>query len=158
MRWPIAATVAMLAGCAFAEDVPQCSRWTAEMVEDEGGPVLAASSCATDAPDVYMTLYCAVDTVLLRYDMANGAETDPELDQQQQVTFDFGDAQITLQLQFEAMDGQFATSVPAVDPFVTLLASGTTMRASPADVSYPTRRFGLAGSASALSTLLAQCN
>ena len=67
--------LAALPGVAAA--APACSAWTAELQEDEGGEVMAASACALDAPDTRMRLTCGGGTVQLRYDLALGSDRNP---------------------------------------------------------------------------------
>jgi hypothetical protein len=52
----------------------------------------------------------------------------------------------------------FAGSVPANGPLMALLKSGEGLSVVDADSRYPIHSFGLAGSSSALSRLLRQCN
>ena len=149
--------MAMLPFGARAEDAQACSRWVAGMVEDEGGEVLLAETCALDAPEVRLTLACAENTMLLRYDLANGAQSLPELEAVESVSLDFGDESRTLELRYEEMDGMFATGFAADDPLVGLLQHGATVEISTASGHYGGHSFGLAGSGAVIGALLKQC-
>lgn len=158
MKGLFAIVLVLAATPAFAEDLPACSRWVAQMQEDEGGEVLTALTCAIDAPQTGLALACAGGTMLLRYDLANGAPGEPPLEDRRAATFAVDDAAQPFELAYEEMDGWYATTFDMGDPLVDRLRHGATLRISVADDVYPAHSFSLAGSSKALDALEAQCD
>lgn len=117
-----------------------CSIWTAEMQEDEGGPVLTASACAVDRPDAYLSLTCFDGRVWLRYDLSLGAEAAVDPDEVADVVFTFGEVRETLSMRYEDMDGRHAADVTVGNPLVGLLKSGSMLSIGDAAGSYPSQR------------------
>ncbi|WP_299643707.1 hypothetical protein [Devosia sp.] len=134
-----------------------CNTWTVEMQEDEGGPVLTASACATDRPDAYLALTCSRGRVYLRYDLAAGAERSPDLEEVADVDFTVGVSTQRLSMRYEEMDARHAADVPASGPLVSLLKTGESVGISDAAGRYPQHAFSLVGSSSAIANLIAQC-
>jgi hypothetical protein len=136
-----------------------CRTWTAELLEDEGGPVLTASICSD--PQTWLFLTCHEGTVWIRYDLAAGSATEPELDSAALVTFTSGATDATLDMAYQAMDGMFAASVPADGPLVELLTVGSEMSLDVTifdeDHFFVERMLSLEGASEALGTLLAAC-
>ncbi|WP_423067642.1 hypothetical protein [Devosia sp. CN2-171] len=141
-----------------ADQPPACSVWTAQMQEDEGGSVFTASACAEDRPDAYLLLTCSAGRVFIRYDMAAGAERSPGLAEKAGVDFTIGLSTQRVAMQHQEMDGMFAADVVANGPLIALMASGENLRISDGDGIYPEHRFGLSGSSTALTELLARCS
>jgi hypothetical protein len=140
-------------------DAPaECTAWTAQMEEDEGGSVFTASACALDRPDAYLLLTCAAGRVFIRYDLAAGAERSPESGEEAGVDFTVGLSTQRVQMQYQEMDGLFAADVVPNGPLVALMASGQSLRISDGGGIFPEHTFGLAGSSSALTELLARCS
>ncbi len=135
-----------------------CETWTAGMMDDEGGQIFTASACATDLPDAYLLLTCSAGEVFLRYDLAAGGERSPDLGEVTDVDFTVGISTQRLSMSYQEMDGLFAGDVPANGPLMALLKSGETLTVVDADGRYPVHSFGLAGSSSALTRLVRQCN
>lgn len=135
-----------------------CETWTAGMVDDEGGQIFTASACATDLPDAYLLLTCSAGEVFLRYDLAAGGERSPDLGEVTDVDFTVGISTQRLSMSYQEMDGLFAGDVPANGPLMALLKSGEALTVVDADGRYPVHSFGLAGSSSALTRLVRQCN
>ncbi len=137
---------------AFAAD-----SWTAQMEEDEGGPVMVASVSAD--PDGGVTpmlrVMCAGDEgVMLRYETAAdtvqpGSEAD--------FTFENESTQVKKHMQYEDMDGAFAAYFPPADPIVTLLKTGEEVFISESTGNYPAQTFQLKGSSKAIDTVLKSC-
>jgi len=136
--------------------------WTAEMQEDEGGPVMTAwvdgTGAAGDAIPPAIRIMC-FDEVSFRFDpgvvaggdaMAPGDEADLLLKSDK--------AEITRHALYEDMDGALAVYVPRDDALISMLRAGTKVDiAVPARASFPIRTFTLKGSSAALATLFASC-
>ena len=135
-----------------------CETWTAGMMDDEGGQIFTASACATDLPDAYLLLTCSAGEGFLRYDLAAGGERSPDLGEVTDVDFTVGISTQRLSMNYQEMDGLFAGEVPANGPLMALLKSGEALTVVDADGRYPVHSFGLAGSSSALTRLVRQCN
>jgi hypothetical protein len=139
-------------GVALAAD-----GWTAEMQEDEGGPVMVASVTAAAVGDVTpeLELMCAGDEgVNLRYlssadTVAPGSEAD--------FSFENESAKLTKHMQYEEMDGAFAAYFPPKDPMVAFLQTGDEVVISEASGNYPAQTFTLKGSSKAIAKLLKAC-
>lgn len=134
-----------------------CNTWTAQMQEDEGGPVLTASACAVDRPDAYLALTCFEGRVYVRYDLAVGAERSPDFGEVADVDFTVGVSIQRLSMTYEDLDARHATAVPANGPLMALLKTGESVTVVDAAGQYPEHSFSLAGSSSAIANLIAQC-
>lgn len=142
-----------LAGAAMAAD----SGWTAQMQEDEGGPVMVASVSAPASGDITpeLELMCAGDEgVNLRYlssadTVSPGSEAD--------FSFENENSKITMHMQYEDMDGAFAAYFPPKDPMVAFLQTGDEVFISEASGNFPAQTFTLAGSSKAIAKLLKTC-
>lgn len=150
--------VLLMLGAVPAVAAEACQTWTAAMMDDEGGPVLTATACASDLPDAYLQLTCSAGQVYLRYDLAAGAERSPDLGEVTDVDFTVGISTQRLSMSYQEMDGLFASEVPADGPLMALLKSGEALSIADADGRYPNHRFELAGSSVALTRLVRQCN
>jgi hypothetical protein len=143
----------LLAGPAFAAE----GGWSAQMEEDEGGSVLVASVTAAAEGGVTpeLRLMCAGDEgVMLRYltaadTVAPASEAD--------FRFENESAQLTRHMQYEEMDGAFATYFPPSDPMIAFLRSGDEVFISEASGNYPAQTFSLKGSSKAIASLLKTC-
>lgn len=161
MRWVYlfallpAFSVAPLVVPAAAQEA--CTTWSAQMQEDEGGPVLTASACAADRPDAYLSLTCSARTIWIRYDLSVGAEASPNFDGATDVVFTFGERRVTLSMRYEDMDARHAADVPADGELVGLLQSGTMLSIADGPGRYPSHDFSLTGSSAAIGKLLAAC-
>jgi hypothetical protein len=130
--------------------------WTAQMQEDEGGPVLVASVTAEAVGDFTPTLrlLCDGDTLVLRYEMAS---QDGAPGSAGDFRFENEHDQVTLHMLYEAMDGAFAAYVPLTDPVIPLLETGADLFISETGGNYPAQSFSLEGSTRAIETVLEQC-
>lgn len=140
---------------AVAEE--DCGRWAAEMLEDEGGPVLTAHVCATGAPDVELLLVCFAGEFGLRVDLATDESADPS-GEPVDVSFSTEGGSQTLAMLYEEMDGRHATSFSADAPLVQLLQSGTSLSVRDAAGAFAEHRFSLEGSSRAIGSLLRVCD
>lgn len=148
------ATLATASLPAVAEE--DCGRWAAEMLEDEGGPVLTAHVCATGAPEVELLLTCFGGEFGLRVDLATDESADPT--GQSDVDFATESGSQTLSMIFEEMDGRHATSFATDAPLVQLLRSGASLSVHDVAGAFPEHHFSLAGSSKAIGALLRACN
>jgi hypothetical protein len=134
-----------------------CTTWTAEMVEDEGGEVLTAQSCATDNPDAYITITCGSGTAGVRIDLAAGSEAAPQSNETTDVTFATSTDKVTVNMAYEEYDGYFATYPKPDDPLIQLIKAGDSLTVSDVPEHYPAKHFSLKGSSAALGKLVANC-
>jgi hypothetical protein len=98
--------------------------WESGMVEDEGGPTMMAwvEGEGGDVPPE-LRMMCG-DQVNLRYGMGSGpGEGVAPGGEPLPFTFDFGDATITLDMQYEEMDGAHAAYFAVDAPILGLLRS-----------------------------------
>ena len=140
---------------AVAEE--DCGRWAAEMLEDEGGPVLTAHVCATGAPEVELLLTCFAGEFGLRVDLVTDESADPT-GAPVDVSFTTESGSQTLSMIFEEMDGRHATSFSTDAPLVQLLQSGASLSVHDVAGAFAEHRFSLGGSSLAIGALLQACN
>jgi len=144
----------LLPAAAFAAE----DKWTAQMEEDEGGPVMVASIDGPAVGDVVPSLrmMCAGDEgVNLRFSTsAESAEPGSEAD----FLFENESTQVTKHMQLEDMDGAFAAYFPPSDPLLALLKTGDQVSVSETAGNYPAQTFPLKGSSKAIAALLKTCN
>jgi hypothetical protein len=141
----------LLPTAAFAEG------WTAQMVEDEGGPIMMASVTAPAHGDITpeLEVTCAGEEgVNLRYLMpVDAGEPGSEAD----FLFENEAAQAKLHMALEDMDGAFAAYFPKTAPIVVLLQTGDEVFVSDASGNFPAQKFVLKGSSKAIATVLKGC-
>lgn len=143
----------LLPGAAFAAD----GSWTAQMEDDEGGPVMVASVTAAAQGKItpMLRLMCAgAEGLMLRYEMASeegqpGSEAD--------FLFENESTQVGKHMAYEDMDGAFAAYFPPADPIVALLETGEEVFISETTGNYPAQTFPLKGSTKAIGALLKTC-
>jgi hypothetical protein len=131
--------------------------WTAQMEEDEGGPVMVASVTGEADGDLQpmLRMMCAgSDGINLRYEMASdagspGSEAD--------FRFENEHDEATLHMVYEDMDGAFAGYFPPTDPMIALLQNGKDVFISETAGNYPAQSFSLKGSTKAITALLKTC-
>ncbi|MDR3475786.1 MAG: hypothetical protein P4M09_29425 [Devosia sp.] len=148
---PLAAPIALATPAVAAT----CT-WHAAELEDEGGPVLTASVCLTDATGAPQLLLQCLGGPHLSYDLGSGA-ANIEPDTKADFTFRVGGKSIVRQMTLEAMYNYFTLDLEAKnDPLLILLGSGFEVRVESGD--YGTRVFPLRGAKAAIGKVLAQCN
>ena len=138
------------------------AEWTAEIVEDEGGPRMMASVAGPGGdgfpPELF--LFCDGGSVNLRYglgaDVAEGVQMPN--DKPLPFTFEFGNGSATLDMQYEEMDGAFAAYFSKDDKIIDLFRSGATVIVDDPTGLYHPQAFPLTGSSDALDTLIKQCD
>jgi hypothetical protein len=153
MRLALAGLMVLLSAAGAA-----AATWTAEMVEDEGGPVLMARASASNSPDnpSMLQLVC-FEQMMVRYDPVLSMEGGVPPGAESDFTFADGGTSVTRHFVFEDMDGMFAAYVPHDDTLVTLLVHGSEVAVADPAGAYPARTFALDGSARAIGRLLADC-
>lgn len=135
-----------------------CPAWVADMVEDEGGPVLLAHTCSDDNDRAYLALGCYQDTIRIDYDIAFGTQSQPGSEDKIQVEFVTDGGIETIELQHQEMTGMFSGDTPANGALVKLLKSSASMLLRDVAAGYPVRSFSLKGSSAAITTLVERCN
>jgi len=129
-------------------------RWSAEMEEDEGGPVMVASSCASD-PEIgpAFRLMCG-EWINIRYD-GLGMTANPPASTTLVLTS--GGKSLKADVVFEEMDGAFAAYVELDSPVVAMLRTGSEVGVTFKGEDLPPRMVSLEGSSAALDTLISDC-
>jgi hypothetical protein len=128
------------------------------MQEDEGGPVMMAWVYAAEgetAPELRM--FCG-DQVSLRYGQGPAAEGTEPITEPVSFTFDFGDDMISLDMQYEEMDGMYAAYFPADALIIGYLRSEDSVAVDVPTGPWPVQEFSLAGSSKAIAAVLKSCN
>lgn len=133
--------------------------WESGMVEDEGGPVMMAWVYGNAPGDVApeLRLACGGD-VMLRFSQGAAFETVAPITEPVAFTFDFGDESVTLDLQYEEMDGAYAAYFSPSAPIIGLLRSKDTLAVDAPTGPWPVQEFTLAGSSKAISAVLKSCD
>lgn len=155
--------LALLVGVAIiyftmpARAAESCRSWMAQMQEDEGRPVLVASACSDDSSQTLLSLSCFSGTLLLDYDLAAGAESQPDFDETAVVEFVTDGGIEAVPMRYQEMNGFFAGQLPASSKLVSVLQREKSLLVRDSAGDYPARTYSLKGSAQALATLLAQC-
>jgi hypothetical protein len=132
--------------------------WESGMVEDEGGPTMMAwvEGEGGDVPPE-LRMMCG-DQVNLRYGMGSGpGEGVAPGGEPLPFTFDFGDATITLDMQYEEMDGAHAAYFAVDAPILGLLRSHGSVTVDDPTGTWRAQEFTLTGSSAAIAALLATC-
>lgn len=162
MRPTLTTILCLLASPAMAAD---CAAWTASMQEDEGGPRMTASICATasaSTPEAqhFLMVQCAgADTLAMRYlpfaagDYPPGGNEEFETD----LTIQLAAEAFSLPARYEAMDGAMAFESQVSAPLTDSLMRAAQMILSDAGGKVPTATFTLNGSRSALRTVIDSC-
>jgi hypothetical protein len=144
----------------FAAQPALAQQWTAEMVEDEGGPVMMASVVGPGGGDLppELFMFCAGGTISLRYAFPLGDGVGLLIDKPVAFTFEFGNGSVTLDMQYEDMDGAFAAYVPTDDKIIDLFKSAATVIVDNPTGRYQVQAFPLTSSSEAIDTLIGQCD
>lgn len=158
MRIFAACLLLMSATPAFAED---CKSWTAQMEEDEGGPVMMAHICKRVPKGTHdLIITCGgEDTLAVRYLAITGDNFPPnDGDYSTDLEISAGQETFTQQAQFEAMDGALATSVKR-GAFVEVLGANQELLVQDLNSKgkVPETTFTLKGAKKALAKLVKTC-
>ncbi len=133
--------------------------WESGMQEDEGGPVMMAWVYAGDggptAPELRM--FCG-DQVSLRYGQGAGAEGSEPVMEPVTFTFDFGDDLLTLDMQYEEMDGMYASYIEPDALIIGFLRAADSVAVDAPTGPWPVNEFSLQGSSKAIAAVLKSCD
>ena len=129
--------------------------WSASLEEDEGGPVMVASSCESDTEfGPALRLFCG-EGISIRYN-GLGALADPPLSSTLVLTS--GEKSLSADVVFEEMDGAYAAYVEKGSAIISLLKSGDKIGVTFKGLDLPPRIISLKGSSTAIDTLMNACN
>lgn len=144
----------------------QCDHWTAQMEEDEGGPVMMASICtqaSSSAPEAQHAILvsCAgKDGLALRYLPFADESYPPDGNEEYKtkVKLSLGQEKFTLDANYEGMDGALAMVTDIKSPFVgALMAQKEFTISDPKSDKVPSATFPLKGVQEALVKLIETC-
>lgn len=160
-----AVVVAVLVGIAIVyfavparvQGAEGCRSWTAEMLEDEGGPVLTAHACSDDPSESWLAFTCHDGTLRIDLDLAAGGSRDPAYDETVDVEFVTDGGVETISMQFQALTSFFSGEAPAKGRLVERLKSQKSLLIRAATADWPARSYSLEGSSAALAKLVAAC-
>jgi len=142
-------------GTTPAQD--NCRVWAAEMLEDEGGPVLTAHACSDDPSQTWLAMRCYDGTIWIDHDLALGGEREPGLAERTEVEFVTDGGIETVPMMIQEMTGYFSGEVPAEGKLMELLKSQASLLIRDTTAAYPARTYSLKGSSAALSKLVSAC-
>jgi hypothetical protein len=134
--------------------------WESGMVEDEGGEVMMAWVYGAEGGEVppELRMMCG-DQLMLRYGQGATPEGEPEpIMEPVSFTFDFGDDVISLDMQYEGMDGMYAAYFPTDALIVGYLRSKDSVAVDAPSGPWPVQEFTLEGSSKAIAAVLRSCN
>ena len=152
-----AALAAVLATPALAGD---CDAWKAAVEQDEGGPTMTASICATNRPDDALLITCGgEDKIGLRLVPATSDNFPPGGDMNYQATFVFASGSLSDEatLHYEAMDGVMVTTPRRDSALVRILKSPGPLTVTDKTGVLPTVTFELKGSSKAIGKVERAC-
>lgn len=135
--------------------------WNAELWAMEEGEALVAAVYGAPPSDDVITPAIAIlcgDPMMLRYDPGPGTGDDVDWSGQT-ATFEFaiGDTQIERELIYEAVDGNWTTSLEDGDPLFAALMGGSEVSVVMTGGGLPENVFSLEGSAAAIQQVRASC-
>jgi hypothetical protein len=134
-----------------------CRNWVAEMLEDEGGPVLTAHACSDDTSQTWLSMTCHEGKIWLQHDLGVGGDKEPASNETAEVEFVTDTGTETVSMQFQEMNAMFGGEVPADGELVKLLKANQSLLVRDSAGVYPARTYSLKGSSAALTTLVADC-
>lgn len=145
----------------------QCDRWTANMEEDEGGPVMTAWACVKASASVpeaihSISVQCSgKDTLMIRFAPFADEKSYPpggNENYETKVEFSLDQEMFTLDARFEAMDGALSMGTDINTPLVTTLMAQKEVTVT--DVNndkVPPITFKLKGAKKAFEKLIKAC-
>lgn len=157
MRLPLIMLAFSLAAPAWAAD---CEPWKAEMMEDEGGPVMTAAVCAmTNGKSSDLLVSCGGDVLAFRYLAVLPDNFPPEGTTEFHTNLDLKiDGKThTVDAVFEEMDGALAFYPKRSDPLVAAMKSGKSLTISTKDVATTPVTLPLKNAAQALEKVEKSC-
>ena len=152
---PVLADPSTNAATGFSVVAPAADTcgWSAYMDEDEGGPVMVASSCESDTESgPALRLYCGN----IRYN-GNGLGMGDNPPASSTLVLTSGGKSLTADVRFEEMDGAFAAYVELGGPIVSLLKTGNEVGVTLKGTNLPSRTVSLKGSTAAIDKLIDAC-
>lgn len=165
MRWALLAALGVVAIAYYVmpSRAENSGGWTAELWTLEEGEALVASvsigSGEGDEIVPTLALMCADKGAYnLRYDA--GPQPDDSMDWTgQSATFEFsaGGAHVERELDFEALDGMWATTVAITDPLVRLIEANSELVVLMPNGGVGANTFTLKGSSRAIAQMRASC-
>ncbi|MEO5805749.1 hypothetical protein [Devosia sp.] len=148
-----AASVNAAEAAAPIRAADSCS-WSAEMEDDEGGPVMVASSCASDAESGPAFRLMCGDQISIRYDGLGLGDNAPESGT---MVLTSGGKSLDADVVLEEMDGALAAYVDMGSPVVALFKTGSAIGVTFKGMSLPPRMVSLKGSSAAIDKLINAC-
>jgi len=127
--------------------------WSAYMEEDEGGPVMVASSCESGTEfGPAFRLHCGG----IRYN-GDGLGMGANPPASGTLVLTSGGKSLAADVRYEEMDGAFAGHVEMGGPIVLLLKTGNEVVATLKGADLPSRTVSLKGSTAAIDELISAC-
>lgn len=155
MKFVLSAIGIILAcGHASADD---CTRWTFERVEDEGGKAPVASVCSPGGQHS-LVIRCNGQGKYSVWFYAREGAVERDEGYAGPYRFDIGDDTFRRKLTFQAMDGALVTDDerPA-GPLIAALLNGKQVKVTPEDGKDEGEGFALSGSGAAFAALVKAC-
>lgn len=132
--------------------------WESGMVEDEGGPVMMAwvygENTGANPPELRM--FCG-GQVSLRYGQGGTGEGEEPATEPLAFSFDFGEDVLTLDMQYEEMDGMYAAYIEPDALILGFLRSQDSVAVDAPSGPWPVNEFSLQGSSKAIAAVLKSC-
>lgn len=147
-----------LATPALAAD---CQAWKAAVEQDEGGPAMMASICASNRPDDVLLITCDdTETLSLRFLPMTGDEFPPGGDMNHKSSFAFtsGPLRAEIILHHEAMDGAMTATPRRDSDIVRILKSAGPLTVTDKSGALPAATFTLKGSSRAIGMVERACD
>lgn len=128
--------------------------WSAQMEDDEGGPIMVASSCESDIEwGPVFRLMCG-EGINIRY---YGLEMDAGLPAPTTLVLTSGGTSLDADVIYEEMDGALAAYVALSSPIISLLKTGEEVGVTFEGMDLPPRMVSLTGSSAAIDKLISDC-
>jgi hypothetical protein len=137
-----------------------CDAWKADVEQDEGGPAMIASICATNRPDDLLLITCGgEDKIGLRLVPAVGDDFPPHGDMNYKASFVFSNGSLSAEvtLHYEAMDGVMAATPRRDSELVRILKSAGPLTVTDKTGVLPAATFELKGSSKAIDKVEQAC-
>lgn len=129
--------------------------WSAQMEEDEGGPVMVASSCGSDTETGPAFRLLCGDGINIRYNSLAMGDAAPPASSTMVVSA--GGKSLTTDAVFEEMDGAYAAYVEPGSPIIAMLQGGSEIGVTLGGADLPARKVSLKGSSAAIGKLMQAC-
>jgi hypothetical protein len=152
---PVLADPSTTAATGVASAGNACG-WSAQMEEDEGGPVMVASSCESDTETGPAFRLMCGDGISIRYN-GNGLGMGDNPPASSTLVLTSDGKSLKADVLFEEMDGAFAAYVDMDSPVIAMLKSGSEVGVSFKGADLPPRIVSLKGSTAAIDKLIGDC-